>query len=366
MFKCEAASGSSPLPQIQTCRCCRPLSRRRVLAGAAASVAAAVIGRVPARSEPAVATAALLQPHRIDVHHHIVPPYWIKEKRDAIVGDHAGISNSWFLRWTPQLMIEQMDRSGVAAVATSLTTPAVWFGNVEEARKLARECNEYSARLARDYPGRVAVFAAIPLPDVEGSLKEIEHAFDVLKVDGAGFLTSYDGKYPGNKSWAPVFDELNRRKAVVFFHPASPACCTNVVEGIPPAVEEFQFDSTRAITDLLFSGTFARCPDIKFIFTHGGGALPMLAGRIARRSERKSAMAELRRLYFDTASITNAPAIAGLLALVESSQVVFGSDYPILPFGPSISQLRDLKLPADVLDAVERKNALALLPRLAA
>ena len=366
MFECKGETGSSRLPQIQTCRCFSTLSRRRVLLGAGASAAAAAIGTMPALSEPAVATATLPPPYRIDVHHHIVPPYWIKEKKDAIVGDHAGISNSWFLRWTPQLMIEQMDRNGVAAVATSLTTPAVWFGDVEEARILARECNEYSTRLARDYPGRVAVFAAIPLPDVEGSLKEIEYVFDVLKVDGVGFLTSYEGKYPGNKSWAPVFAELNRRKAVVFFHPASPACCTNVVEGIPPAVEEFQFDSTRAITDLLFSGTFARCPDIKFIFTHGGGALPMLAGRIARRSERKTAMDELRRLYFDTASITNAPAIAGLLALVEPSQVVFGSDYPILPFGPSISQLSGLKLSADVLGAIERKNALALFPRLAA
>lgn len=92
----------------------------------------------------------------------------------------------------------------------------------------------------------------------------------------------------------------------------------------------------------------------------------MLAGRIVRRSERKTAMAELRKLYFDTASITNASAIAGLLALVEPSQVVFGSDYPILSFGPSISQLQDLKLSAEILHFIERKSALALLPRLAA
>ena len=260
-------------------------------------------------------------------------------------------------------MIEQMDRNGVATVAVSLTTPSVWFGNIEEARRLSRECNEYSARLARDYPGRIAVFAAIPLPDVEGSLKEIEYAFDVLKVDGIGILTSYDGEYPGNKAWAPVFDELNRRKAMVFSHPASPACCAQVVDGIPPAVEEFQFDSTRAITNLLFSGTLGRCPDIKFIFTHGGGALPMLAGRVARRSERKTAMAEMQKLFFDTASITNASAMAGLLTLVKPTQVMFGSDYPILPFGPSIAQLRALNLHTEVLEAVERKSALALLPR---
>ena len=366
MFTCEEVDGVPALPHIQTCSCCPTLSRRSFLANASAAAAGAVIGPTVARAEPAAAPSAPSKPYRIDIHHHIVPPYWIKEKKDAIIGDHAGISNSWFLQWTPARMIEQMDRNGIATVATSLTTPAVWFGNAEEARRLSRECNDYSAKLSRDYPGRVAVFAAIPLPDVEGSLKEIEYVFDVLKVDGVGFLTSYDGKYPGNKAWAPVFDELNRRKAVVFFHPASPACCAHVVDGIPPAVEEFQFNSTRAITDLLFSGTFARCPDIKFIFTHGGGALPMLAGRIARRSERKTAMAELQKLHFDTASITNASAMAGLLALVKPSQVMFGSDYPILPFGPSISQLRGLELQTDVLEAIERKSALALLPRFAA
>ena len=357
MFTCDGV-GAKP----QVCACCPTFSRRTFLTHVGAAAISGPFGATVLQAQPTLAPSSS-KPRRIDVHHHIVPPYWIKEKRDAIIGDHAGISNSWFLKWSPTQMIEQMDRNDVATVAASLTTPSVWFGNIEEARRLSRECNEYSSSLSRDHPGRIAVFAAIPLPDVEGSLKEIEYAFDVLKVDGVSILTSYDGKYPGEKAWAPVFDELNRRKAVVFIHPASPACCAQVVDGIPPAVEEFQFDSTRAITNLLFSGTFGRCANTKFIFTHGGGALPMLAGRIARRSGRKTAMAEMQKLFFDTASITNASAMAGLLTLVKPTQVMFGSDYPILPFGPSIAQLRALNLQTDVLDAIERKSALALLLR---
>lgn len=339
------------------------LSRRSLLSYAGATAVSAFIGGTTSEAQQA-SPQSPAKPHRIDVHHHIVPPYWIKEKRDAIIGDHAGISNSWFLQWTPARMIEQMDRNGIATVVTSLTTPGVWFGNVEEARKLARESNVYAAQLARDYPRRVGVFAAIPLPDVEGSLREIEYALDVLKADGIGVLTSYDGKYPGHPSLAPVFDELNRRKAVIFFHPNSPVCCRNLIEGIPPAVEEFQFDTTRAITSLLFSGTIGRCPDLKMIFTHGGGALPMLAGRVARRSGRPTADAELKKLYYDTASITNVSAMAGLLALVPPSHVVFGSDHPILPIGPGISQLRGLGFSHEVIDAIERRSALELLPRL--
>lgn len=339
------------------------LSRRSFLSYAGAVAVGTVVGGTPSGAQQASAQKPA-KAYRIDVHHHVVPPYWIKEKRDAIVGDHAGISNSWFLQWTPARMIDQMDRNGIATVVTSLTTPGVWFGNVEEARKLARESNLYAAQLARDYPGRIGVFAAIPLPDVEGSLREIEYALDVLKADGIGVLTSYDGKYPGHPSLFPVFDELNRRKAVIFFHPNSPVCCRDLIEGIPPAVEEFQFDTTRAITSLLFSGAIGRYPDLKMIFTHGGGALPMLAGRIARRSERPTAQGELKKLYYDTASITNISAMAGLLALVPPSHVVFGSDHPILPIGPSISQLRGLGFSQEVMDAIERNSALELFPRL--
>jgi predicted TIM-barrel fold metal-dependent hydrolase len=129
------------------------------------------------------------------------------------------------LSWSPQTTIAEMDQNGVATSIVSISTPAIWFGNSQSARTLARKCNEYAAQLVKDYPGRFGFFAAAPLPDTEGSLQEIGYALDVLKADGIGLLTSYGDKWPGDSAYAAGFEELNRRKAVVYFYPSGPNCC---------------------------------------------------------------------------------------------------------------------------------------------
>jgi 6-methylsalicylate decarboxylase len=196
-----------------------------------------------------------------------------------------------------------------------------------------------------------------------------------LKADGIGLLTNYDGRYPGDPAFAPVFEELNRRKAVVYFHPTTGApCCAAHSVGVPAATLEFPFDTTKAVTSMLFAGTFARCPDISFIFSHAGGTIPFLAERIARlevRPEFKAAvpngvMFELKRLFFDTALSANALAFSALLKLVSSDQVLFGSDYPFAPeatMTATVKGLSALGLPDDVLLAIERTNALRLFDR---
>ena len=155
------------------------------------------------------------------------------------------------LDWTPARSIEDMDRAGVGLSETSLTTPRVWYGDREEARQLARVCNDCGARIKADFPGRFGLFASMPLPNVDDSLKEIEYAFGTLKADGIGLLTSYNGKYLGDASFAPVYAELNRRKAVIYVHPLAPNCCGDVVPGIPPGSIEYATDSTRTIADQL-------------------------------------------------------------------------------------------------------------------
>jgi 6-methylsalicylate decarboxylase len=203
----------------------------------------------------------------------------------------------WNPEWTPHKALAEMDANSVATAIVSITSPGIWFGDVQAGRTLARKCNEYMAQLVSDYPGRFGFFAAVPLPDTEGSLQEITYALDTLKADGIGLMTNYGDKWPGDPAYAAVFDELNRRRAVVFVHPAAPNCCKNLVPHVPTAFTEFPYDTTRAVTSLLYSGSLARLRDIHFIFCHAGGTIPMLAGRIAelgRVKQRRGKCAERR------------------------------------------------------------------------
>lgn len=310
-----------------------------------------------------------MHPHRIDVHHHILPPNYVRIVGDDRIGPLLVAGKTPV--WTPQHSIEAMDRNGIEKAITSISAPGLWFGDVETTRRLTRECNDYAAKIRLDHPGRFGVFASLPLPDVETSLREIAYALDELNADGIGLLTNYDGRYPGDPVFAPVFDELNRRKAVVYFHPTEAPCCAMHGVGVPAATLEFPFDTTKAVTSMLFAGTFSRCRDIRFIFSHAGGTVPFLAERIARlqvRPEFKASvpdgvMFELKRLFFDTALSANELAFSALLKLVAPEQVLFGSDYPFAPettMTATVKGLSELGLPADVLQAIERTNALKL------
>jgi predicted TIM-barrel fold metal-dependent hydrolase len=239
---------------------------------------------------------------------------------------------------------------------------------------MARGCNEYGADMMREYPGRFGLFATLSMLDIDATLKEIEYALDVLKADGIGLQTNYGDKWLGHPAYKPVLEELNRRKAVVYVHPLAAACCGNLSVGAFPAVIEVPHDTTRTVTSLLLSGSFARHRDIKWLFSHAGGTVPMLAGRInafygARPNLKEFAPdgieAEFQRLYYDTANATSAPAMAALTKLVPATQVTFGTDYPYFP-GSQIAALRGLGLPPDQLRAIESGSAMGLLPRLKA
>ncbi len=192
----------------------------------------------------------------IDLHHHMLPPAYMAEARHRVVAQGQGYLPPTVLQWTPENSLAEMDQAGVATAILSISTPGVWFGAVHEARSLARKCNEYAARLVRDHPGRFGLFAAVPLPDIEGSLREIAYALDVLQADGIGLMTSYGDKWPGDPVYAPVFAELNRRKAVVYIHPTGPDCCRDLISFVPYVFTELPHDTTRAVTSLLFSGAF--------------------------------------------------------------------------------------------------------------
>jgi predicted TIM-barrel fold metal-dependent hydrolase len=330
------ARALSAIPHGSPCGCAAHLSRRRFLAGAAALGTAAALPS-GARGESA---------RLIDTHHHFYAPAYQK----AWLGWGEARKIAPFpsqVAWTRAKAVEEMDKNDVRTGILSLpSTPGLWFdAGPEAAARMARTCNDFAAEMMRDYPGRFGLFATLSMLDVDATLKEIEYVLDTLKADGVGLQTNYGDKWLGDAAYRPIFDELNRRKAVVYVHPLVAACCAALSVGL------------------------ARWRDIKWLFSHAGGTVPMLAGRIdafyARRPNRAEfapdgIVEELRRLHYDTANAASAPAMAALTALVPTSQITFGSDYPYFPL-EQWKSLRALGLSDADLAAIGSGNAMRLL-----
>jgi 6-methylsalicylate decarboxylase len=342
------------------------LSRRKFMASAAGAATLAATGF--GRAGQAFAQSADTKPYRIDVHHHLSPPSYIQ----------ASVSNNFgdgLLRgWTVEKSLADMDQAGIAVSMLSVTQPGVNFTSGEAARKLVRECNEYNAKLISDHPGRFGGWAMLPLTDTEGSLKEITYALDTLKLDGIGLMTNYRDKWLGHPSFLPVMEELNRRKCVVYTHPSTADCCVNLLPNEPPTLVEWGTDTTRTIGDIVFSGNAQKFRDIKWIFSHAGGTMPFLIERFIRQPmiEAKykpmvpdGTLAELTRFYYDTAQTSNKASMSALTAIIPTSQIVFGTDFP---YRTGIDHVKGLRSSGIFTDAqimdIERGNALKLLPRL--
>ena len=358
---------TKPTGLLAGCACCDPrapfaataVSRRSFLSGGTAALGTAGFLATPAAAQ------APTKPRRIDVHHHIIPPV----QAEAIVRNRGGNP----VKWSVSMSLEDMDKAGVATSITSVQNPGVWFGKVdEEARKLARACNEYAAKLEQDHPGRFRSFAVIPLPDTEGSLREIEYALDVLKAEGVALWTVYSGKYLGDPAFVPVFEELNRRKAVVYTHPTTPDCCGSLVKGVPVSTLEYNHDTTRTIASLVFGEgkTALRFPDIKFIWSHSGGTLPFLTSRFEELAGRRKqefpngAVPIFRRFYYEVAQGNTPGMLAALFHMVPMSQVMFGSDFPYREAMEAVQGLANYKLSEADLRTIESENAYKMFPRL--
>ncbi len=347
------------------------VDRRAVLTGAAALGVSAL-----ASSRTHAATPAAKG--KIDIHYHILPPDALPHPGQPV---QAG-PRSPYPAWSPQIAIEEMDRYGVATGMSSTgTIPGLLTMETEVRRTGIRKWNDYGARLMVDHPGRFGLFAPLPLPDIEGSLKEIEYVFDTLKADGLGLLTSYGDLWLGDPKLRPVFEELNRRKAIVFVHTTDASCCVPATLSYmtPPANTswiEWPMNTARCIYSLMANGVFRDLPNIRFIFAHGGGVMPLLIARL--RGMRKTTTvatadydkffpngvdAEFAKLYFETAQAFDPVNFDALSKLVPSSHIMYGSDYPWFSIEPSYEGFNALKLSPGLRHAIARGNAETLMPR---
>jgi predicted TIM-barrel fold metal-dependent hydrolase len=320
-------------------------------------------------------------PRRLDLHHHYGSPRWIKKLAEAK-------RQGWqqFQDFTPAKAVETLDKAGVSTAFLSVTEPGVWFGDDfakerQDAISMSRDMNDYAARMATDYKGRFGVFAVLPLPDIDASLKEIAYAFDTLKVQGVGLLTSYGNKWLGDASFAPVYEELNRRGAILYSHPTDATCCHNLLPGVSPGTIEWNTDTSRAIFSVINDGSAAspiqsiatKYPRIQFVWSHAGGTLTGLAGRffggpnsadnLAKPVQPNSRLYHLRRFYYDTAQSTNPIVMQALKSLVGASQIVFGSDYPYSTIADHANALRKCGFTEAELRCIDRENALKILPK---
>jgi len=349
-------------------------SRRQVLAGLAAFGAGAWAwdGKLSAQI-PAT-------PRRLDVHHHMFTPEAVNTFRANF---DNGAPGPLRLEWTPAKSLEAMEQAGVDAAMLSCNIP---FGDDpgavrDDTVRVTREMNDYGARQAADHAGRFGLLAALPLPHIDASLREIGHVFDTLKADGIGILTNYGGQWLGDPAFQPVFDELNRRRAVVYVHPVTAPCCHDLLPDTGSHNLEWNTDTSRAIWNMINDGQFVptresaatRCPNITFIWSHAGGTLLGLVQRflgasssaegLAQTPEPNSRLYHLRRFYYDTAVSANPIQMTALKSLVGASQIVFGSDFPFVSPLETIQGLQHSGLSNAELRGIEAENALRIFPR---
>jgi 6-methylsalicylate decarboxylase len=310
----------------------------------------------------------------IDVHHHILPAEYVDAVGRETVAAQG--SSGRVPAWSVQDALERMDAAGIQTAITSISAPGLVSLAPDLERRTARSCNEFAAGMMRDHPGRFGLFSTLPMHNIDATLTEATYAFDQFSADGVCMLSNAGGRYPGDVFFHPLYEELDRRHAVVFVHPTA-ASSIVPMQDLSPSMIEFPFDTARAACSLIIGGVTQSYPNIRWILSHAGGALPYLCGRLDTLITNNPRLhqkvphgfrAELSKFYFDTALSANPITIAALCELSSTSRLLFGTDYP---YGPK-AQVADAVLSVEAIDwkegemvGVQNKNALALFPRFA-
>ncbi len=315
---------------------------------------------------------------RIDTHAHYIPARYRTALSDAgLATVDGGVP---LPPWSLADHVAMMDRHGIDVSVLSLSSPGVQVLEGRPAVKLARAVNDEGAAIGAEHPGRFGLFISLPLPDVQASLEEIDYGFDTLKADGVVLMTNIRGRYLGDPEFLPVFEALDRRGAVVYLHPTAPCGLGTASLGMPAPVIEFPFDTVRATVSLIYSGRLRTCPNLRLLLSHAGGALPMLASRIAAMSGlplieprpaggAEEVRAQFAKIYYDLALSANPTALGALREITTLDHVTFGTDYPFsgsLGLDRHVQSFEAIKatLPPEDQTRIESGTALDLFPRL--
>ncbi len=321
-------------------------------------------------------------PYRIDVHHHVLPKFYVEALERGGTTTFGVVLPDWSL----EAHLEVMDKNKIALGMASIPV-GIHFEGETFARDLARQSNEFLASLCNEHPTRFGALAALPLPGVDGALAEATYALDTLKLDGVVMLSNVAGHYVGDGENDELFAQLNRSNTVVFIHPGDPPD-TGILPSILYPIDT-ALETVRAVMSLLYGGVLERYPKVKFIFAHCGGITPYLAFRMVRgrtwvrgqggadpgmlneaphETEAAQAIGLLQRQYYDSMSANGANGLRTLQAFVDTSHILFGTDHAILPARYQPLKMRELMRYKGFDDTtrlgVERGNALRLFPRL--
>jgi predicted TIM-barrel fold metal-dependent hydrolase len=317
---------------------------------------------------------------RTDVHCHYLPaPYKAAIEEAGLKRVDGGVP---IPNWSVDDHLAMMKSRGITTSILSVSSPGLQFLDAPGKIRVARLVNETGAQLSKDHPGAFGFFAILPVPDVPACLAEMAYAFDQLQADGVVMETNSHGVYLGDPTFAPIFEELNRRRAVLYLHPTSPQCLDQIGMGFPAPMIEFPFDTARTAVSLIFNATLKRCPDIKVILSHGGGALPGTLSRIALIAEAPflsprprggsaEVIEQVRKLYFDLALSATPLTFEALMRITDASHILYGSDYPFAtPAALTTNNASYEAILAGISPEhrrmIEYKNAAELFPRLSA
>jgi len=261
-------------------------------------------------------------------------------------------------RWSADSALALMDEVGIGMALLSISSPGLSFVTGNERSSLARAVNEDGAAAVRDHSDRFGLFASLPLPDVDAALEEVAHASQTLHADGFVLMTNYDGGLPRRQAARAGDGRVRTSRRT---RPRPLAARRSPSAGLA-ALIEFILDTTRAVANLILTGTLERHARLSVIVPHVGSALPSLADRLNGFSKIPSTenplqkidvYGTLARLHYDVAGKALPHGLPGLLAIASAERLLYASDTPFTP--PNLIQADARALvETDVLDDSQR------------